>query len=404
MRIAFVTACLEPGRDGVGDYARNLAAACVHAGHEAALLALNDRYVERPVEGMQAARCVEIDSLRLPAASSWSSRSSRASAWLERRAPDWISLQFVPYGFHRKGFVFGLGVRLAPLVAGRRVQMMFHEIWTGDGGRWRERLVGRLQRLAVRHLVDGLEPELVHTSNSRYRALLAASGIDATVLPLFGNIPVCPAAHPDWLSRELANAGVAESFASSRHECWRFGMLGSLYPVWSPEPLLSGIAEAAARAGRRVTIASIGRLGPGEQMFAQMAARYAGRFSFAALGERSPEEISTFLQSIDFGIATTPWSLIGKSGTAAAMLDHGVPVVVTRNDGSTVDGAVPDPLLYPLDRNLPRWLLEARGRPPHDRLPDIAQRFLRELTLASVGQRRADSRAALPVSSPRRIL
>jgi hypothetical protein len=181
-------------------------------------------------------------------------------------------------------------------------------------------------------------------------------------------------------------------------------MLGSLYPVWSPEPLFSGIAEAAARAGRRVAIASIGRLGPGEQLFAQMAARYAGRFSFAALGERSPEEISTFLQSIDFGIATTPWSLIGKSGTAAAMLDHGVPVVVTRNDGSTVDGAVPDPLLYPLDRNLPRWLLEARGRPPHERLPDIAQRFLRELALASVGQRRADSRAALPVSSPSRIL
>ena len=42
MRIAFVATCLEPGRDGVGDYTTLLAAECARRGHAVMRIALND--------------------------------------------------------------------------------------------------------------------------------------------------------------------------------------------------------------------------------------------------------------------------------------------------------------------------------------------------------------------------
>ena len=43
MKVVFVTSCLEPGRDGVGDYTRSLAEESTKLGHRAGLLALQDR-------------------------------------------------------------------------------------------------------------------------------------------------------------------------------------------------------------------------------------------------------------------------------------------------------------------------------------------------------------------------
>jgi hypothetical protein len=43
-------------------------------------------------------------------------------------------------------------------------------------------------------------------------------------------------------------------------------------------------------------------------------------------------EISKILQCLDLGLATSPRQLIQKSGSVAAMLEHGLPILVTRND------------------------------------------------------------------------
>ena len=70
MRIAFVTSCMEPGRDGVGDYVRDLAAACVQRGHACVVTAINDRYVDQPCPQKQTSGSLEIEVLRLPASAS----------------------------------------------------------------------------------------------------------------------------------------------------------------------------------------------------------------------------------------------------------------------------------------------------------------------------------------------
>ena len=163
--------------------------------------------------------------------------------------------------------------------------------------------------------------------------------------------------------------------------------------TWTPEPLFTYIAEAAEHAGRAVTLISIGRIGTGESLWRDLQSRYGRRFSFARLGERSQAEVSRFLQSIDFGIATSPWQLIGKSASTAAMLDHGLPVIVSRDD---VDIGVReleahDPLLRRMSETLPQWLEQVRRRPPRDRLASLAARFITDIdsstpeTAVSVG-------------------
>lgn len=387
MRIAFLTGCLESGKDGVGDYTRDLAAACAQAGHVVMLIALNDRYVTGAHhEELQLARGIAVDTLRLPAAESWPVRTSTALAWLGARRPDWVSLQFVPYAFHRKGMVTGLDRHLAPLVGGCRVHLMFHEIWIGveRGASLRRRLVGRLQRFGVLRLVRSLAPTVMHTTNPAYIALLAATAVPTRLLPLCGSVPIAPI-DPEWLPHELVRLGVPLDSTVPRTGCWWFGMFGSLYPIWSAEPLFTRIAVAAEKAQRRVVIASIGHQRGGAQLWRALESRYAGRFSLCALGERSAAEISWFLQSVDFGIATTPWQLIGKSATAAAMVDHGLPVIVSRDDIAFDVAATPlaEPLLHRMDEHLARWLIEAPPRgAPRDRLADLATRFLSDLSAA----------------------
>jgi hypothetical protein len=46
------------------------------------------------------------------------------------------------------------------------------------------------------------------------------------------------------------------------------------------------------------------------------------------------------MNTCDFGVVTSPLSLIGKSGTAAAMLEHDMPVIANRDDACHVVGRV----------------------------------------------------------------
>jgi hypothetical protein len=387
MRIAFVTGSLAAGRDGVGDYSRDLAGACTRAGHTAVLVALNDPHTGSQHGEIQTSRGTDLEVLRLPASRDWRSRITTARNWLAGRDIDCISLQFVPYGFHPKGLVGSLGTELAPLCAGRRLHVMFHELWIGAPrhASLRHRAVGWLQRRAILRLLRVLRPHRVHTSNPAYRALLDAVGVEAGVLPLCGSIPVAPP-NPQWLPRELLQAGVPASAINDRSGTWVFGLFGSLHPEWNPEPLFAQVAAQAA--GRQVIITAIGRQGGGTQLWQELQRKHGRRFSFCALGERSTAEISWYLQSLDFGIATTPWLLIGKSATAAAMIDHGLPVIVTRDDvrfGVTAEGADPvHPLLFRIATQT-HWPRVARGA-PEDRLPRMAAQFLADVAGVSVNE------------------
>jgi len=361
VKIAFITSCLEPGKDGVGDYTTLLAGECARRGHATRLVALNDPHLDCPEAGA--------GSLRLASKSPWKERVESAGEFLRAFAPDFVSLQFVCYGFHARGTDPALASRFRAIIGAAPVQIMFHELWigAGKGARLKDRLTGAIQRACLLRVVGVLNTRVVHANTAAYAALLRARGVAASTLPLFGSIPM---PSPDTKARVRGDKLV-------------FGMFGTLHPIWPPEPLFSTLLTP----GKKIEVVHIGRMGtPGEALWEKLTEDYAGVIEFRKAGELPPEKIAeVFRSEIDYGIATTPWELIGKSAAAAAMLEHGLPVIVNRDDweiDAPVETGAHPPLLIKMDRELPQKLDAARREEPVSFLPGVATRFLGDLERA----------------------
>lgn len=364
MKLRFLAASLENGRDGVADYTLRMAEECAKRGHACEAIAFNDRYVETLSQANA--------TVRLPRSMPWARRVEQVNALLPMPGKsDWTCVQFTPYALHSKGMVHGWGKKLRELAGPARVQVMLHEIWIGEGGDapLRRRLVGKLQRAALKSLIKTLRPEKVHTSNENYAGLLRDAGIPATTLPLPGNVPYQPA--PAGAAENL----VKSAFGVDRSAAWIFGIFGTLYNSWPQEPLLSMICAEGKKAGKEICIASFGRIGEGQVTWDRLVREYAGKIRFAQLGPMEPREISHTMQALDFGIATTPYAILGKSGTVAAMREHGLPIIVSQIHAGD-------------ERELPADLISAgtigrlsaaRKSEPRGIEPMVSQ-FLRELS------------------------
>jgi hypothetical protein len=102
------------------------------------------------------------------------------------------------------------------------------------------------------------------------------------------------------------------------------------------------------------------------------------------LGEQPAARLSELFNTADFGIATTPLALIGKSATVAAMFDHGLPVVVNRDDCPWPSAGAVDEreaaLVIPMGQDLAARLRDARRLPAVWRLPGVAARWLADMS------------------------
>ena len=381
MRIVFITGGLELSKDGVGDYTRWLATETVRQGASCRLLALADRHVTGPVTSHDE---TGIETLRLPFTMPWPERLRAATRFLESSPPDCVSLQFVPYSFQRWGVAAKLVRALPELVGRSRLHVMFHEIWIDGGTSPRRRLVSAAQRRTVLALAS-YPRALMHTSNGTYQHALGERGVQVGTLPLFGSIPVTGGNATAWLGPLLAGGGceALSGVPGRRGDWWLFALFGTLHPEWPPQPLLDQLHAAAAAAGKRVALVSAGRLGAGESIWTEMAGTYGSRVPMLRLGEQPAGRISELLNSVDFGIATTPLALIGKSATVAAMFDHGLPVVVNRDDchwpAPKTAGDREAALLIPMNQGLAARLRDARRLPAAWRRASVAAQWLGEL-------------------------
>lgn len=384
MRIAFICGNLEPGRDGVGDYTRRLAVECIRQGHDCRIVALSDK----TKSGGETQECdgVPIDTLRCADSLPWGERVEQARAFLRGFDPDWISLQFVPYAFHPKGIPWRLIPALQSVVAGKPLQIMFHELWIGFGeaAPLKERIVGALQRHCIRKLIRVLQPRAIHTSNITYVQLLKRVGGVALELPLFGNIPVFDCGSEPVIPAQLLAAGVPSNAAG--RSGWLLALFfGTLHPEWQPQPLTDILLRAAQRLGKRLCLVSVGRMGAsGEALWEKTRRDSGGEIVFVKCGEQSAAQISTLLQIADLGVAVTPWELMGKSGTVAAMLDHGLPVVYTRGDGRDAARSADAGLFQRCDEALEAKLLAGlERREPRPRVREICAGFIAALPIVS---------------------
>ncbi|HSY54112.1 MAG TPA: glycosyltransferase [Opitutaceae bacterium] len=382
MQLLFICTSLEPGRDGVGDYTRRLAGECATRGHSCTVIALHDPHVEQVTDLTPD----NVRLIRLPATDPWPGRLTFAIQYLRRIAPDWVSWQLVAYGFHQRGFLPAALLQNAPDLRGPRCHVMLHELWLGleVGASWRARAIGWLQHRGILCLLDQLDPDCMQTSNTSYQHALSREGFEITVLGLFGNVPIAddssnvmPLAR--WLPVSVNGIGAVTFTALT---------FGTLHPQWKPDATVDWLLATARRLGRPPALIAVGRVG-------SHATAILDRFRQQGIqvevtGELDTATVSHLLRAVDFGIASHPWALIGKSGAAAAMLDHGLPVLVPRDDwrlrgASSLQPAALDPLLDRLagldDVRTTRWL--AGRRSPKSALPRTTDALLESMERTS---------------------
>lgn len=318
-KILFICSSLEPGKDGVGDYTRKLACALQNKGYATTIMAINDRRIEQTWQGKQCDEAVEVMVLRLPATTSWQARLPLMKAFADEFAPDWVSLQYVPFGFQIKGLPFSLANNLQQLCKNRRCQIMFHELSVNKDESLKFRLWAFLQVRIINSLLQLLKPDVVSTNTAIYKIRLEKMGYPAKLLPLFSNI-----------SHTQVDCGVEDHIPdhlSNNREAYIIATLfGSFsYKSWDLHSLLNKFSNG--HEGKKLVVASLGRMSFGEEYWKQLQEQYPG-ILFLTLGMQDEKFISCWLNNYtDMGILTTLPELASKSGSFMAFKEHGIPVV-----------------------------------------------------------------------------
>jgi hypothetical protein len=310
MKIIFLCGSIEPGKDGVGDYTRRLAGELIRQGHSCGIIAIMDKGVITTVEEVQESGITNVSVLRLPYSSGYNRNCTDAKPWMDAFNPDWISLQYVPFSFHSRGLAFGLGKAIKQLTIGRKVHMMFHELWVGMNSESsvKVKVWGIVQRIMILSFTKNVNPSSVHTQTKLYQWQLSKLGLYSKLLPLFSNI-------------EVFDSNI--KINNSNKFC--FVLFGSIHSGAPIESFANSICEYTKKSGVVIEIVFIGRCG--EEIQQWVSTCKSKKIKIEVLGELSSVEISEVLSKADIGITTTPFLLAEKSGTVAAMKEHGLPIL-----------------------------------------------------------------------------
>lgn len=293
-----------------------------------------------------------------------------------KRLAEWIGLHFVCYAWARHGILSGADIKnITRICQGRSTVVFFHELWIGESKAepLKNRIIGAIQRHRIKSLLREIRPARIFTHTPAYQQILSFEGIEASVIRLAGNLPASTATDIDYARSFLAghNVGSGDPVAV---------VFGTIHPEWNPLPALQDWAR-----GRRPVLLTIGRHGLAGEALLKKYQSEIPELRIISIGEQPAERIAGFLQVADFGFSTSPWALIGKSGTAAAFLEAGLPVVVTRNDWQWRRGETPPPEPHPRlhlwHANRPiQWdQLKAQKEPFSSQLPEVARAWLKAI-------------------------
>jgi hypothetical protein len=354
MKIAFICGSVEPGRDGVGDYTKYLAAELAGLGFETAILSLTDPFVNDKQTYMQHLEKNSIQVFRIPALWSDKNRFKVAKEWLDKYNPQVISLQFVIYSFHRKGLPFGLNKKLKLLTDGRRLHIMFHELYVGFTkiSSLKHRMTGHFQRRIILSIVKSLQPELITTSNHLYQSILSKDNVASQVLPLFSNIAIAPI-------DENFRLKVLQDIAISKEDLSQYliaGIFGNIPKESQLEQAIGEQLQYADANDKRLIIIGFGKINnQSAKEFDRLRFQFCEKVRSMHLGPQSDKTISALIQLLDIAISCTPAPHIGKSGVFAAFRLHGAKVIV------------PEGKLIPeYKADIPKYTQEYLNRPPSD--------------------------------------
>jgi hypothetical protein len=328
MKILFLCGSLEPGRDGVGDYTRRLAGELIRQGHNAAIIALKDKEVKNVVNIIQESGGSIVSVLRIPYKFSDKTRYTLAKDYLTQFDPEWVSWQFVIYSYQKKGLPFGLSQQIKKLKSGaeRKWHIMFHEIWVGLEKEvpFRYNIYGILQKQIIKRILYVLNPIQIDTQSTLYQRLLEKLKMGTVnKLTLFGNIPI--------------QSGLKETNKSNNHII--IIVFGSIYHGADFSGFTDWLCREGNRLNKTVEFKFIGK--NGTELGKWINILEEKNISYNVYGQQSEDVISDSMFEATIGLGTTPYPLIEKSGSVAAMLEHNLPVIcIARNWTSKFDSDI----------------------------------------------------------------
>lgn len=308
MKIIFLCGSAEPGKDGVGDYTRRFCGELIRTGHQAQIVSLCDKQVNSFISQTQIIEDTPVLVSRIPITTLYKQRLVWTQTILKEEAPDWISLQFVPYSFHAKGLPFWLPGFLKEVKGKHKWQIMFHELWIGieKSSSFKNRLVGLVQKQLLRKINKSIAPDQVATQAKIYQYYLSKINIKADYLPLFGNVSVT------GTKKENLDLLVFVVFATI-HDKAPF------------EDFIIDLKKEMQGNEEGIKFIFIGRNGDLLTSWTMILDQYD--IGYDLLGASSEEKISEILMNGDYGISSTPYKISDKSGVLAAMREHQLPII-----------------------------------------------------------------------------
>ena len=278
MKICFIAGDKNSGKCGITDYVELLAQELEKLGHQ-----IERCFIKKD--------CVEFNNL--PSA-------------------DLYSIQFAPYAYADHGIPKTILNLLAKKFQNKKVHLNFHEIWVGAYPRanWKERGIGWLQKNLILSFINKCKPAWITSSNAAALDRLKQLGIPVKFLYLFGNIPF-----------------LVTTKAITKGQTLKIAFFGTPYADFPYSKIGDFFSNLSKACGKQLEIVLIGRQrvdGGTDQL---LSLSKMNNFLIQTTGELSTNIISEQLQECTLGVSTTPFDVIGKSGTTAAMLEHGLPVL-----------------------------------------------------------------------------
>lgn len=310
MKIVFICGGLEPGKDGVGDYTRRLAEELVKNNHRVLMISMNDKFIEGSYTKDYELEGLLVPVLRLPEKISLSKRIRLAKHKIDVFDPDWLSLQYVPFSFHKKGLPFDFARRLSQLGKNRKWHIMFHELWVGMNkeASFKFKIWGAVQKKIIKDTISILNPVLIDTQSRYHKCHLEKLGYKVKFLPLFSNFKV-------YYKKQNY----------TRNGTLKFLVFGSIHPGAPVENFANEVFKYGKKYQKKIHFIFLGRcLGDLENWVKVCEDK---QFEVNILGEQDPQIISKVLSTADFGVSSTPFYLQEKSGTIAAMKEHMLPIL-----------------------------------------------------------------------------
>lgn len=363
-KILLVCGNLEPGQDGVGDYTRELAGALQSQSTVIKVIALMDRGVSDIVEENQASRQQNVRVVRMALSLSFARRKAVFQKLVAEFKPDWISLQYVPYAFSAKGIPLKLSGFLKIKNAAFKWHFMMHEAFIANNLSFKEKVIQRLQIFVINDLINKLKASVIHTSNPSYQSQLKSIGVQSELLGLFGNIPLIKDPQP-----------------SDKKAVLRGVYFGATPKNKNFEIIVNAIHREVEAFGSEIEIVLCGKSGEAGKTFASALRRDANPNSLKIIekGEMSPNDLSELFLNVDFGIARVPPNILGKSGAAISMLEHGLPLWVPLASSNRQIATHFDFRTEQCFANLTDLRSEKHKFAPESRLNEIATKYIQAL-------------------------